>query len=41
MSFNWQNAYPTVRMPVMARNVVATSQPLAAQAGLRILAQGR
>jgi gamma-glutamyltranspeptidase/glutathione hydrolase len=40
MSFNWQNPYPTVRMPVMARNVVATSQPLAAQAGLRILAQG-
>jgi gamma-glutamyltranspeptidase / glutathione hydrolase len=40
MSFNWQNPYPTVRMPVMARNIVATSQPLAAQAGLRILAQG-
>ncbi len=40
MSFYWQNPYPTVRMPVMARNVVATSQPLAAQAGLRILAQG-
>jgi gamma-glutamyltranspeptidase / glutathione hydrolase len=40
MSFTWQNPYPTVRMPVMARNVVATSQPLAAQAGLRILAQG-
>ncbi|HVE21370.1 MAG TPA: gamma-glutamyltransferase family protein [Acidocella sp.] len=40
MSFNWQNPYPTVRMPVMARNVVATSQPLAAQAGLRILSQG-
>jgi gamma-glutamyltranspeptidase/glutathione hydrolase len=27
-------------MPVLARNVVATSQPLAAQAGLRILAEG-
>jgi gamma-glutamyltranspeptidase/glutathione hydrolase len=27
-------------MPVMAKNVVATSQPLAAQAGLRMLAQG-
>jgi gamma-glutamyltranspeptidase/glutathione hydrolase len=40
MAFIWQNPYPTVRMPVMARNVVATSQPLAAQAGLRILAQG-
>ncbi|MBI4194170.1 MAG: gamma-glutamyltransferase family protein [Betaproteobacteria bacterium] len=27
-------------MPVLARNVVATSQPLAAQAGLRMLARG-
>jgi gamma-glutamyltranspeptidase / glutathione hydrolase len=27
-------------MPVMARNVVATSQPLAAQAGLRALQRG-
>jgi gamma-glutamyltranspeptidase/glutathione hydrolase len=27
-------------MPVLARNVVATSQPLAAQAGLRIMLQG-
>jgi gamma-glutamyltranspeptidase/glutathione hydrolase len=27
-------------MPVLARNVVATSQPLAAQAGLRMLLQG-
>jgi gamma-glutamyltranspeptidase / glutathione hydrolase len=40
MTFNWQNPYPTVRMPVMARNVVSTSQPLAAQAGLRMLARG-
>ena len=32
--------YPSQRMPVLARNVVATSQPLAAQAGLRILLQG-
>src|ERR1700692_413706 len=40
MSFNWQNPYPTVRMPVMARNVVAPAKPVAAQAGLRILAQG-
>ena len=41
MTFNWQNPYPTIRMPVMARNVVSTSQPLAAQAGLRMLAQRR
>ncbi|MBE9545338.1 MAG: gamma-glutamyltransferase, partial [Proteobacteria bacterium] len=27
-------------MPVLARNAVATSQPLAAQAGLRMLLQG-
>ncbi len=40
MQFDWTNAYPTVRSPVMARNVVATSQPLAAQAGLRMLQRG-
>src|SRR5687768_12077094 len=32
--------YPSRRSPVMARNVVATSQPLAAQAGLRMLLAG-
>lgn len=32
--------YPSRRMPVLARNVVATSQPLAAQAGLRMLQEG-
>ena len=30
---------PSQRMPVLARNVVATSQPLAAQAGLQMLVQ--
>jgi gamma-glutamyltranspeptidase/glutathione hydrolase len=40
MNFNWQNPYTSVRLPVHARNVVATSQPLAAQAGLRMLWQG-
>ena len=40
MQFNWNNPYPTTRSPVFARNVVSTSQPLAAQAGLRILQQG-
>ena len=40
MQFNWTNPYPTMRSPVMARNVVSTSQPLAAQAGLRILQKG-
>ncbi|AKC69699.1 gamma-glutamyltransferase family protein [Pandoraea oxalativorans] len=38
--FNWQNPYPTPRLPVFARNIVSTSHPLAAQAGLRILWQG-
>jgi gamma-glutamyltranspeptidase/glutathione hydrolase len=40
MSFDWKNPYPTVRTPVFARNVVATSQPLAAQAGLHVLQRG-
>jgi gamma-glutamyltranspeptidase/glutathione hydrolase len=40
MSFDWTNPYPTVRTPVFARNLVATSQPLAAQAGLRMLQAG-
>ena len=39
--FNWHNPYPTTRTPVFARNVVSTSQPLAAQAGLQRAAQGR
>jgi gamma-glutamyltranspeptidase / glutathione hydrolase len=39
-SFNWQNPYPTPRMPVFARNIVSTSHPLAAQAGLRMLWKG-
>lgn len=38
--FNWQFPYASRRMPVLADNVVATSQPLAAQAGLRMLLQG-
>jgi gamma-glutamyltranspeptidase/glutathione hydrolase len=32
--------YPSRRSPVFGRNVVATSQPLATQAGLAMLAQG-
>src|SRR6185436_6900342 len=38
--FNWKFPYPSQRMPVLAKNVVATSQPLAAQAGLAMLARG-
>jgi len=40
MTQDWTNPYRTVRSPLMARNVVATSQPLGAQAGLRMLLQG-
>jgi gamma-glutamyltranspeptidase / glutathione hydrolase len=38
--FDWQFPYATKRIPLFARNVVATSQPLAAQAGLQALARG-
>jgi gamma-glutamyltranspeptidase/glutathione hydrolase len=31
---DWTFPYPSQRMPVLAKSVVATSQPLAAQAGL-------
>jgi gamma-glutamyltranspeptidase/glutathione hydrolase len=40
MHFSFNNPYPTTRLPVFARNAVATSHPLAAQAGLRMLARG-
>jgi len=40
MKLDWHNPYRSVRSPVFARNVVATSQPLGAQAGLRMLLAG-
>jgi gamma-glutamyltranspeptidase/glutathione hydrolase len=40
LPFDWQFPYPSQRMPVLAANVVATSQPLAAQAGLKMLQRG-
>jgi len=40
MTLKWDFPFPSQRMPVFARNVVATSQPLAAQAGLRMLLRG-
>ncbi|HVZ44699.1 MAG TPA: gamma-glutamyltransferase family protein [Ramlibacter sp.] len=40
MKFDFHNPYPTTRIPVFARNVVSTSHPLAAQAGLRMLWKG-
>lgn len=36
----WDLPYPSARQPVMADDVVATSQPLAAQAGLEMLRTG-
>jgi gamma-glutamyltranspeptidase/glutathione hydrolase len=38
--FDWRLPYPSRRMPLLAFNTVATSQPLAAQAGLRMLLRG-
>jgi len=39
-NLDWQCAYPSARSPVLAANVVATSQPLATQAGLHALQSG-
>src|ERR1700685_840211 len=38
--FGWELPYSWPRKPVLATNVVCTSQPLAAQAGLRMLSDG-
>ena len=38
--FSYALPYTSNRQPVLARNVVSTSQPLATQAGLRMLAKG-
>lgn len=38
--FDWSLPYPSRRQPLFARNAVATSQPLAAQAGVAMLAKG-
>ncbi|WP_137700763.1 gamma-glutamyltransferase family protein [Marimonas lutisalis] len=40
MQLRPHHAYPSRRSPVVARNMVSTSQPLAAQAGLSMLARG-
>ena len=37
---DWTLPYPSRRQPVCAANVVATSQPLATQAGVAMLARG-
>lgn len=38
--FHWDLPYSSRRSPVLAGNIVSTSQPLAAQAGLRMLLEG-
>src|SRR5215212_4662545 len=40
MAFDWTPAYATPRLPVFGHNIVATSHPLGAQAGLRMLWKG-
>ncbi len=37
---DWNNPYTSARSAVLGRNVVSTSQPLAAQAGIRMLLAG-
>jgi gamma-glutamyltranspeptidase/glutathione hydrolase len=37
---DWRTPYASKRSPVFARNIVATSQPLAARAGLRAIEDG-
>ena len=38
--FDWTAGYPSQRLPVFGRNIVSTSHPLAAQAGLHMLRHG-
>ncbi|MBL8328463.1 MAG: gamma-glutamyltransferase family protein [Rubrivivax sp.] len=38
--FDWQAGYPSRRSPIFARNIVSTSHPLAAQAGLAMMQRG-
>ncbi len=39
-TFDWTTGYTTQRLPIFGRNIVSTSHPLAAQAGLRMLLKG-
>lgn len=40
MNMHWKNPHASARSAVLGRNAVSTSQPLAAQAGLRMLLAG-
>jgi len=39
-NFDWKFPYASQKMPVLAQNIVSTSQPLASQAGLRMILKG-
>ncbi|MHA1270708.1 MAG: gamma-glutamyltransferase [Candidatus Helarchaeota archaeon] len=38
--FDWKFPYPSRRMPILAKNVISTSHPLASQAGLQMILKG-
>lgn len=38
--FKWEFTYPSQRTPILAKNIVSTSQPLASQAGLQMILKG-
>ncbi len=40
MNFDFNNPYTSTRIPVIARNEVSTTHPLASQAGLRMMLKG-
>jgi len=40
MKTDWTNQYPSARSTVLGHSIVSTSQPLAAQAGIRMLLEG-
>jgi len=40
MRFDFSTPYASTRLPLFARNIVSTSHPLAAQAGLRMMLKG-
>ncbi len=40
MNLDYSNPYPSTRIPLFARNIVSTSHPLAAQAGLQMMQRG-
>jgi gamma-glutamyltranspeptidase/glutathione hydrolase len=39
-AFDWTAGYTSQRLPIFGRNIVSTSHPVAAQAGLRMLLKG-